>query len=79
VALAKRRVASTNLFLQAGRAQIRDLLEAQEDLISAQNALTAALVSYRVAELNIQRDMGVLEVNESGLWKEYRIDERREK
>ncbi|NLX14942.1 MAG: TolC family protein [Phycisphaerales bacterium] len=71
VRLAQRRVESTDLFLQAGRAQVRDLLEAQEALISAQNALTAALVQYRVAEWALQRDLGVLEVDETGLWKEY--------
>lgn len=71
VALAERRVRSTDLFLQAGRAQIRDLLLAQDALLSAQNALTQAMVSYRVAELEIQRDMGVLDVNDQGLWKEF--------
>ncbi|KPK84648.1 MAG: hypothetical protein AMJ81_05065 [Phycisphaerae bacterium SM23_33] len=71
VTLARRRVESTELFLQAGRAQIRDVLEAQEALVSAQNALTAALVSYRVTELALQRDMGVLEVDEKGNWREY--------
>lgn len=70
--LAQRRVDSTNLFLQAGRAEIRDLLEAQEALIDAQNALTAALVDYRIAELELQRDAGVLIVNEKGMWREYR-------
>ena len=74
VALARRRVTSTNLFLQAGRAQIRDVLEAQESLVSAQNALTAALVDYRVAELELQRDMGVLAIDEKGLWREYKPD-----
>lgn len=69
--LAQRRVQSTDLFLQAGRAQVRDLLEAQEALISAQNALTAALVQYRVAEWALQRDLGLLQVDENGLWKEY--------
>lgn len=69
--LAQRRVDSTNLLLDAGRAQIRDLLEAQEALISAQNSLTAALVNYRISELELQRDMGVLEVDERGIWKEY--------
>ncbi len=69
--LAQRRVQSTDLFLQAGRAQVRDLLEAQEALISAQNALTAALVQYRVAEWALQRDLGLLQVDETGLWKEY--------
>jgi outer membrane protein TolC len=57
--------------LKAGLVQIRDLLEAQEALISAQNAFTSALVTYRLAELQLQRDMGVLEVNEKGMWREY--------
>jgi outer membrane protein TolC len=70
VLLAERRVESTRLFLETGRAQTRDLLEAQEDLISAQNALTSALVSYRVAELELQRDTGVLQVDENALWTE---------
>ncbi len=69
--LARRRVRSTDLFLQAGRAQIRDLLEAQEALLNAQNAYTAALVDYRVAELELQRDLGVLHVSAAGLWREY--------
>ena len=68
VKLAKKRVKSTNLFLEAGRAQIRDLLESQEALLSAQNALTASIINYRIAELELQRDMGVLQVNEKGLW-----------
>jgi len=71
VQLARRRVASTEMFLDAGRAEIRDLLEARESLLGAQNAATAALVSYRVAELELQRDMGVLQMNEKGLWEEF--------
>lgn len=71
VAVARRRVESTELFLRAGRAQIRDLLEAQEDLLTASNALSAARVNYRVAELALQQDMGVLRVDEEGLWSEY--------
>ena len=73
--VARRRVTSTDLFLEAGRAQIRDVLEAQEALVSAQNALTAATVNYRVAELELQRDMGVLEVDEKGNWREYKPEE----
>jgi outer membrane protein TolC len=75
VKLAEKRVKSTDLFLQAGRAQVRDLLDAQESLLSAQNSLTAAIVGYRVAELELQRDMGVLTVDEKGLWKEFRPGE----
>ena len=78
VALAARRVRSTQVFLEAGRAEIRDLLDAQEALISAQNALSAALVSYRVTELSLQRDMDVLDVNEKGLWREYKPDQQAE-
>jgi len=69
--VAEKRVKSSNLFLEAGRAQMRDLLEAQDDLLAAQNLLTAAAVSYRIAELELQSDMGVLEIDERGLWKEY--------
>ncbi len=76
VALAERRVDSTSLLLELGRAEIRDVLDAQEALISAQNALTAALVSYRISELQLQRDLGLLEVNEKGLWREYRPTEQ---
>jgi outer membrane protein TolC len=70
--LAEKRVRSTNLFLQAGRAQVRDILDAQASLLLAQNALTVAVVGYRVAELALQRDMGVLTVDEKGLWTEYK-------
>ncbi|NOY82385.1 MAG: TolC family protein [Kiritimatiellaeota bacterium] len=71
VDLARKRVRSTDLFLQAGRASVRDVLESQEALLSAQNAATAALVDYRIAELDLQRDIGVLEVDGEGLWREY--------
>lgn len=70
VGLARNRVDSTNLFLEAGRAQVRDVLEATEDLISAQNALTGALVDYRVAELELQRDLDLLDVDDQGRWTE---------
>jgi outer membrane protein TolC len=71
VVVAEKRVRSAGLFLEAGRAQIRDLLEAQDALLSAQNSLTAAVVNYRTAELQFQRDLDVLEVNEQGLWREF--------
>lgn len=71
VRVAQRRVDSTNLFLQAGRAEIRDLLEAQNALNSAQDALTSAVVNYRIGELELQRDLGVLTVRSDGLWTEF--------
>jgi len=71
VELADRRVKSTNLSLQAGRVIIRDVLEAQRALLSSQNSLTSAIVRYRTAELELQRDLDVLQVDETGLWKEF--------
>lgn len=71
VNVAEKRQKSTKMFLDAGRAEIRDLLDAQDALLSAQNQLTASIVSYRIAELSLQRDMGVLQVDETGLWKEF--------
>lgn len=73
--LAVRRVAMTDLLLQAGRVEIRDLLAAKEDLLSAQNSLTAARIDYRVTELELQRDLGLLMVNENGLWHEITPEE----
>ena len=55
---------SVSLFLKAGRAEMRDLLESQESLVNAQNDLTSAIVNYRISELELQRDMGVLNVGE---------------
>jgi outer membrane protein TolC len=69
-------VESVTLLQEAGRAEVRDLVEAQDALLAAQISLTAAVVDYRIAELEIQRDMGVLEVNAEGLWKEYSPETR---
>lgn len=69
--VAEIRVKSTTLFFEAGRIQIRDLLEAQEALVTAKNALTSAIVEYRVAELEFQRDTGLIRVDDRGLWMEY--------
>ncbi len=71
VTLAEQRVDSTQMFIKAGRTEMRDLLDAEGSLVTAKNAQVAALVSYRIAELSLQRDMGVLQVNEKGLWREY--------
>lgn len=70
VKLAERRVRGAVLNLEAGRAEVRDLLEAQESLLSSQNGLTAAMIDYRLAELRLQRDLGILQVDSAGLWHE---------
>ena len=69
--VAEKRVKSVTMFLEAGRAQIRDLTDAQEDLLEAQNGLTEAATDYRLAELEFQRDTGLLKIDEKRLWQEF--------
>jgi outer membrane protein TolC len=71
VVVAEKRVRSNTIFLEAGRTEIRNLLESQDALLAAQNSLTRAVVDYRIAELEFQRDLGLLKVNEKGLWREF--------
>ena len=71
VVVAEKRVRSNTIFLEAGRIEIRNLLESQDALLAAQNSLTRAVVDYRIAELELQRDLGLLKVNEQGLWREF--------
>ncbi len=66
--LATEQVHSTSLMFQAGRAQARDLLEAQDSLLSAQNKTTSTLVDYAIAKLSFYRDIELLSVKPDGLW-----------
>jgi outer membrane protein TolC len=68
--LAERRVESTNMLLQEGRASTRDLLDSQDALLAAQNNLTGALVDHTVAKLSFYRDIGALQVKPDGMWQE---------
>ncbi len=68
LALANRRVESSTLLQQAGRAEVRDLIEAQDAQISAQNAVTDALVSYQRARLQLMLDIGALRTVEDKFW-----------
>jgi outer membrane protein TolC len=67
VTLAERRIESTRLNQQAGRAETRDILEAQEALRQANNALISARVDYHLARLSLWRDMELLRVDETGV------------
>jgi outer membrane protein TolC len=68
--VAMRRVRSSDLFQQAGRASTRDVLEAESALLNARNALVSAVVNYRMAGLELFRDLSALEISEEGLWRE---------
>jgi outer membrane protein TolC len=67
VDLAKRRIESAQLSMDAGRASTRDLLEAQESLLAAQNAATSALIDYTLAKLGLYLDLELLRVDERGI------------
>jgi outer membrane protein TolC len=73
VRLAERRQNSTGLFLKAGRAEMRDIIEAEESLLSVRNALTSAIINYRIAELRLQRDVGILSVTDDGFTQEHTL------
>ncbi|MBM3833603.1 MAG: TolC family protein [Verrucomicrobia bacterium] len=66
--LARRRVESSELNMQAGRAQTRDVLEAQNASVQAENAVTGALVDYHLTRLRLLLDMGVLRTAEEKFW-----------
>lgn len=77
VSVAEKRENSTDLFFKAGRAQLRDVLEAQESLLTARNALTSAIIDYRVAELDFQQNTGLLEIDKNGIIVEYSPEEKK--
>ena len=68
LALADQRVNASGILLQAGRAQIRDQLEAQTAQVQAQNAVTQVLVDYLAARLKFLVDVGVLRTEGERWW-----------
>ncbi len=66
--LADQRVNATGILLQAGRAQIRDQLEAQTAQVLAQNAVTQVLVDYLAARLKFLVDVGALSTQGDKWW-----------
>jgi outer membrane protein TolC len=58
--VANLRVEMNTLSMELGRSTMRDVLEAQSTLLQAQNSLCAAVVGWRISELELRRDMGIL-------------------
>ncbi len=67
-ALADRRVESSELSLQAGRVQVRDVVDAQTARVQAYNAATAALVDYHLTRLRLLLDIGLLKSDLPKFW-----------
>ena len=66
--VADRRVTGSFLRMQAGLAEARDLVEAQDAQINAQNAVTVALVDYQQARLQLMLDIGALQTESDKFW-----------
>lgn len=70
VILAERRVEGADLSLQAGRSSTRDLLEAREDLVEAQNQSIFQLTDLTLAGLDYLLAIERLRVDETGIYVE---------
>ncbi len=57
------------LRFERGELPNRDVVEANQSLLDAQNALIDEQVNYEIARLQLQRDLGILFVGEDGMWK----------
>lgn len=70
VGINERRVEEAELRAELGIGNIQDTVDAQNDLINARTALTAAIVDHNVAKLALWRDVGLLYVHNNGQWDE---------
>lgn len=68
VELAQRRLEEQLLLDELGKGEARDLIDAQTDLLDAQNQRTSTVVDHFLARLRLWRDMGILYVSEDGSW-----------
>ena len=65
IAVGRRKLAA--LQQKEGQASARDVLEAEDALLRAQNGLTNALIRYTTTRLNFLADLGMLRVDEKGM------------
>jgi outer membrane protein len=64
----QRRSEKAYLDFKAGLISNRDLVEAQNEVRTGENAWFSALVAYRSAELRLRRETGTLVVRDDGSW-----------
>ena len=70
VRLSERRVENTTLLLKQGKALTRDLLDAEDDLLSSRNEATASLVDYTINRLRFWDAIERFEIDPKGMWYE---------
>ncbi|MDF7798332.1 TolC family protein [Pontiellaceae bacterium B1224] len=70
VKLSERQVENTKLLLQQGKALTRDVLDAEEALLSSRNQATEALVDYTINRLRFWNAIERFEIDPKGMWYE---------
>jgi outer membrane protein TolC len=63
-------VENTTLLLKQGKALTRDLLDAEDDLLSSRNEATSALVDYTINRLRFWNAIERFEIDPKGMWYE---------
>ncbi len=58
------------LQFERGDVDNREVVDAEQALLEARNALVSEQVSYEIARLELLRDLGILFIDERGMWKE---------
>ena len=54
----------------AGENNALNLLNALDAVLDAQNSLVSDWITYEISRLNIYRDMGIMQIDQSGLWRD---------
>jgi outer membrane protein TolC len=70
VKLAERRVDAAAMYLEKGEITTRDWLEAQQDLLEAQNAQSRALVDHTIQRLRLWDAIERFKIDPKGMWYE---------
>jgi len=70
VTVAEKRLENAKTRFEAGELGNRDVVEAQLDLLRAQNALVEAILDHEVSRLQLKRDIGILFIKPDGTWHE---------
>jgi outer membrane protein TolC len=66
--VAERRVENNTMLMEAGRATIRDVREAQDGLIQAQNNLATIYAQYLAARLTLLLNIGLIDTQPDKFW-----------
>lgn len=66
--LAAKRVTGASLTYQAGRATVDQIVRAQDNLVSARNALSTTMVNYLGARMNLLLEIGILRTDREQFW-----------